>query len=152
MSVPPDEDRRAVPRFKVWVACSVLQRVSDEDFRKQAVLGYVKEFTLKPKETVVVSGAGLKIKLEEARKRPVFRDASCDFVDRALTIEQRSFELTHYSGFCAVCFATLCASFALFAVAVFVLPRSTRRTRKETQREEVRTMLRLIIKPPINHA
>jgi hypothetical protein len=45
MSVPPEEDRRAVPRFKVWVACSVLPRLSEEDFRKQAVLGYVKDLS-----------------------------------------------------------------------------------------------------------
>jgi len=45
MTVPPKDDRRAVPRFKVWVACSVLPRVSDEDFRKQAVLGYVKDLS-----------------------------------------------------------------------------------------------------------
>ena len=45
MTVPPEEDRRAVPRFKVWVACSVLTRLSDEDFRKQAVLGYVQDLS-----------------------------------------------------------------------------------------------------------
>ena len=45
MTVPPEQDRRAVPRFKVWVACSVLSRMSDEDFRKQAVLGYVKDLS-----------------------------------------------------------------------------------------------------------
>ena len=45
MSVPPDADRRAVPRFKVWIACSVLARLSEEDFRKQAVLGYVKDLS-----------------------------------------------------------------------------------------------------------
>lgn len=45
MTVSPNEDRRAVPRFKVWVACSVLLRLSDEDFREQAVLGYVKDLS-----------------------------------------------------------------------------------------------------------
>jgi len=45
MTVPPKADRRAVPRFKVWVACSILSRLSDEDFRKQAVLGYVKDLS-----------------------------------------------------------------------------------------------------------
>ena len=45
MTVPPKEDHRAVPRFKVWVACSILSRLSDEDFRKQAVLGYVKDLS-----------------------------------------------------------------------------------------------------------
>jgi hypothetical protein len=45
MSVPPNDDRRAVPRFQVWVACSVLPRLSDEEFREQAVLGYVKDLS-----------------------------------------------------------------------------------------------------------
>lgn len=45
MSVPARDDRRAVPRFKVWVGCSVLMRLSDEDFREQAVLGYVKDLS-----------------------------------------------------------------------------------------------------------
>jgi PilZ domain-containing protein len=45
LSFPPKEDRRALPRFKVWVACSVLPSLSDEDFRQQAVLGYVKDLS-----------------------------------------------------------------------------------------------------------
>lgn len=45
MTVSPNEDRRAVPRSKVWVACSVFLRLSDEDFREQAVLGYVKDLS-----------------------------------------------------------------------------------------------------------
>ena len=45
MSVPPNEDRRAMPRLQVWVACSVLPRLSDEAFREQAVLGYVKDLS-----------------------------------------------------------------------------------------------------------
>ena len=45
MSVPPNEDRRAMPRLQVWVACSVLPRLSDEAFREQAVLGYVKDMS-----------------------------------------------------------------------------------------------------------
>jgi len=45
LSIPPDEDRRAVSRFKAWVACSILPRLSDEDFRAQAVLGYVKDLS-----------------------------------------------------------------------------------------------------------
>jgi hypothetical protein len=45
MGVPAKDDRRAVPRFKVWVGCSVLMRLSDEDFREQAVLGYVKDLS-----------------------------------------------------------------------------------------------------------
>ena len=45
MSVPPSDDRRVVPRFKVWVACSVLPRMSDQEIREQAVLGYVKDLS-----------------------------------------------------------------------------------------------------------
>ena len=45
MSVPPSDDRRVVPRFKVWVACSVLPRMSDQELREQAVLGYVKDLS-----------------------------------------------------------------------------------------------------------
>ena len=45
MTVPPKKNRRAVPRFKVWVGCSVLPRQTDEDFRGQAVLGYVKDLS-----------------------------------------------------------------------------------------------------------
>lgn len=45
MTVPARDDRRAVPRFKVWVGCSVLMRLSDEEFREQAVLGYVKDLS-----------------------------------------------------------------------------------------------------------
>jgi PilZ domain-containing protein len=45
MSVPPSDDRRVVPRFKVWVACSILPRLNDQDFREQAVLGYVKDLS-----------------------------------------------------------------------------------------------------------
>jgi len=45
MSVPPSDDRRVVPRFKVWFACSILPRLNDQDFRDQAVLGYVKDLS-----------------------------------------------------------------------------------------------------------
>lgn len=45
MTVPARDDRRAVPRFKVWVGCSVLVRLSDEEFREKAVLGYVKDLS-----------------------------------------------------------------------------------------------------------
>ena len=45
MNFPPNEDRRVTPRFKVWVACSVLPRLSDHDFREPAVLGYVKDLS-----------------------------------------------------------------------------------------------------------
>ena len=43
MNVRPKEDRRFAPRFKVWATCSVLPRLSDEDRRQHAVLGYVKD-------------------------------------------------------------------------------------------------------------
>ena len=36
-------------------------------------------------------------------KRPMFRDASCDFVDRALTIEQKSLEMTCTTWDCGKC-------------------------------------------------
>jgi hypothetical protein len=39
------EDRRFAPRFKVWAACSLLPRLSDEDRRQHAVLGYVKDLS-----------------------------------------------------------------------------------------------------------
>jgi len=45
LNFPPNEDRRVTPRFKVWVACSVLPRLSDHDFREPAVLGYVKDLS-----------------------------------------------------------------------------------------------------------
>ena len=45
MTVPPNLDRRGTPRFKAWVACSVLPRLSDDEFREQAVLGYVKDLS-----------------------------------------------------------------------------------------------------------
>jgi len=44
LSVPP-KDRRAVPRFKVSVACSVLLGSSDQDSQAQAVLGHVKDLS-----------------------------------------------------------------------------------------------------------
>lgn len=44
MSNPPKKNRRAMPRFKAWVACSVLPQCSDKDFHKQAILGYVEDF------------------------------------------------------------------------------------------------------------
>ena len=45
MTFEPKDDRRAVPRFKVWVGCSVLMRLSDEEFREKALLGYVKDLS-----------------------------------------------------------------------------------------------------------
>lgn len=43
MSVPPSDDRRAVPRFKASFGCSVVFRLSDKDSREQAALGYVRD-------------------------------------------------------------------------------------------------------------
>jgi len=45
MTVPSNENRRAVPRFQVWVACSVLPLLTDQDFREQAVLGSVRDLS-----------------------------------------------------------------------------------------------------------
>ena len=45
MNFPPNEDRRVTPRFKVWVACSVLPLLNDQDFRDQAVLGSVRDLS-----------------------------------------------------------------------------------------------------------
>ena len=45
MTVPSNENRRSVPRFQVWVACSVLPLLSDQDFREQAVLGSVRDLS-----------------------------------------------------------------------------------------------------------
>jgi len=45
MTVPSKENRRADPRFQVWVACSVLPLLSDQDFREQAVLGSVRDLS-----------------------------------------------------------------------------------------------------------
>ena len=45
MTVPSNENRRSVPRFQVWVACSVLPLLSDQDFREHAVLGSVRDLS-----------------------------------------------------------------------------------------------------------
>ena len=45
MSVPPNKDRRAVPRYNVKVACSVSLPSNDQRFREQAVLGQVKDLS-----------------------------------------------------------------------------------------------------------
>ena len=45
MTVPPSKDRRRVPRFQVWIACSVVSQLNDEDFREQAVLGQTKDLS-----------------------------------------------------------------------------------------------------------
>jgi hypothetical protein len=41
----PKDDRRAVPRFKVWIGCSVLLGLSDQEFSEKSVLGYVKDLS-----------------------------------------------------------------------------------------------------------
>ena len=43
MTIPPGDDRRAVPRFKASFGCSVVFRQSDKDSREQAALGYVRD-------------------------------------------------------------------------------------------------------------
>lgn len=45
MSFPPDKDRRAATRHKVWIACSVLPRPSDEELHEKAILGQTKELS-----------------------------------------------------------------------------------------------------------
>lgn len=45
MSVPSNHNRRGVPRFKVWVACSVIPKLSDQEFSEHAVLGHVKDLS-----------------------------------------------------------------------------------------------------------
>ncbi len=78
MSVPPNEDRRAGRRFKAWVACSVLPRLSDEDFREQAVLGYVKDLSreavavlLPSNETYGVDASSLEKQVQMTLALPV---------------------------------------------------------------------------------
>ncbi|MEK6284085.1 MAG: hypothetical protein AABN95_27445 [Acidobacteriota bacterium] len=43
MPIRLNEDRRFTPRFRVWATCSLVPRLSDEDRRQHAVLGYVKD-------------------------------------------------------------------------------------------------------------
>src|SRR5688572_32101668 len=43
MNITPQDDRRAVPRFKVWASCTLLPHLSDADRRQHAVLGYIKD-------------------------------------------------------------------------------------------------------------
>ncbi|MFN2515546.1 MAG: PilZ domain-containing protein [Pyrinomonadaceae bacterium] len=45
MSDPLNENRRALPRYKVWIACSVLPGLADANLREQAVLGYVQDLS-----------------------------------------------------------------------------------------------------------
>lgn len=78
MSVPPKKDRRAVPRFKVSVACSISARTSDENFRKQAVLGYVRDLSrvavavlLPSNETYGVDASSLGKQVEMTLALPV---------------------------------------------------------------------------------
>ena|ERR1700687_6216505 len=78
MTVPPKEDRRATPRFKVWVACSVVPRLSDTDFREQAVLGYVQDLSreavavlLPSNETYGVSASSLGQQVQMTLALPV---------------------------------------------------------------------------------
>jgi len=43
MTVRLKEDRRFTPRFRIWATCSLVPRLSDEDRRQHAVMGYVKD-------------------------------------------------------------------------------------------------------------
>jgi hypothetical protein len=45
LTIPPVDDRRAVPRFKASFGCSVVFRPSDKDSREQAALGYVRDLS-----------------------------------------------------------------------------------------------------------
>ena len=72
----------------------------------------------------------------------MFRDASCEFVDRALTIERKSFEMTHYSAFLCGCFETLCAYFALFAVARLVYREGREERAKKANGRKLTCVLR----------
>ena len=78
MTVPPNKDRRAVPRYKVKVACSVLLRSSDQRFREQAVLGQVKDLSrdavavlLPTSETYGVDALGMGKQIQLTLALPV---------------------------------------------------------------------------------
>ena len=78
MSVPPNKDRRAVPRYKVKVACSVLVHSSDQRFREQAVLGQVKDLSrdavavlLPTSETYGVDALGMGKQIQLTLALPV---------------------------------------------------------------------------------
>lgn len=45
MTIPPGDDRRAVPRFKASFGCSVVFRLSDKDSHEHAALGYVRDLS-----------------------------------------------------------------------------------------------------------
>ena len=45
MSIPPGDDRRAVPRIKASFGCSVVFCLSDKDSPEQAALGYVRDLS-----------------------------------------------------------------------------------------------------------
>ena len=78
MSAPPNKDRRAVPRYNVKVACSVLVRPSDQRFREQAVLGQVKDLSrhavavlLPTNETYGVDALGMGKQIQLTLALPV---------------------------------------------------------------------------------
>jgi hypothetical protein len=78
LSGPPKKDRRAVPRFKVSVACSISARSSDENIREEAVLGYVKDLSrvavavlLPSNETYGVDASSLGKQVEMTLALPV---------------------------------------------------------------------------------
>ena len=78
MTVPPKKDRRAEPRYKVKVACSVLVHSSDERFHDEAVLGQVKDLSrnavavsLPTNETYGVDSLGMEKRIQLTLALPV---------------------------------------------------------------------------------
>jgi len=78
LSVPPNKDRRAVPRYQVQVACSVLVHSSDQRFRDEAVLGQVKDLSrnavavlLPTNETYGVDALGMEKQIQLTLALPV---------------------------------------------------------------------------------
>ena len=78
MTVRLKEDRRFSPRFKVWATCSLIPRLSDEDRRQHAILGYVRDLNreavavlLPSHETYGVTASTLGRKVELTLGLPV---------------------------------------------------------------------------------
>ena len=78
MTIPPKKDRRAEPRYKVKVACSVLVHSSDQRFHDEAVLGQVKDLSrnavavsLPTNETYGVDSLGMEKQIQLTLALPV---------------------------------------------------------------------------------
>jgi hypothetical protein len=78
MTIRLHEDPRFAPRFKVWATCSLFPRLSDEDRRQHAVMGYVKDLNreaiavvLPSHETYGVDASSLGRKVELTLGLPV---------------------------------------------------------------------------------